>query len=625
MSLATEPQNEIDSPANLPGRDAVGAMGWLLPFAIGAVALLVSWSLTWFLCDDAFIAFRYVGNFVDGHGLVWNPEPFAPVEGYSCFLWVVLLAGVQLVTGLEPNVTSNWLALAFALTTLLFVARALGATPMRLAGLALFGIGTSVTFATWASSGLETAMFGCFAVGWSLRALARGGLTGLAFFAALGALTRPDGQLLVFATLAIALHRALMIRPRRPRALLALWPLLLPLAHVIWRRAFYGEWVPNTYFAKVVAAWPESGARYLFGFVIEHGMWLWLPVVLGALLMTAFRVAAWRQLAVERFDAGVMVGTWTFFVGYYAFVVGGDHFAWRPFAHLIPLVFVAFVAALRQWSRWPRLAVAVLALFVVFGNAFGWAYDGALVGREKDGFVRARDVVGPLAPCFAAWDRDRAWLRLHYVGLPRGLHARTCEDLLALLPARRRGQVEELGDRRGVYRTVAAGVVGWALADVAIIDAVGLNDRVVARQPAPASELAIPAAALRSAFTAFDADGDGRLNAREIGALATRVELGRLTGVLVSPAAWGDLLLALSDGDGDDALMVQEFEAAVAELRDTRHMAHERAPPPGYIEALRPNVELRNGRFVVREDVEPLTDAEVRTVEARFWEQVRAR
>ena len=42
--------------------------------------LQLSVSVAWFLCDDAFISFRYARNLLEGHGLVFNPGEF--VEGY---------------------------------------------------------------------------------------------------------------------------------------------------------------------------------------------------------------------------------------------------------------------------------------------------------------------------------------------------------------------------------------------------------------------------------------------------------------------------------------------------------------------------------------------------------------
>ena len=42
------------------------------------------------LADDAFISFRYSQHLAEGHGLVFNVGE--KVEGYSNFLWVVLVA-----------------------------------------------------------------------------------------------------------------------------------------------------------------------------------------------------------------------------------------------------------------------------------------------------------------------------------------------------------------------------------------------------------------------------------------------------------------------------------------------------------------------------------------------------
>ena len=52
-----------------------------------------------FLGDDAFISFRYARNLAEGHGLVWNPGE--AVEGYTNFLWVVLMAA-GIGAGAEP-------------------------------------------------------------------------------------------------------------------------------------------------------------------------------------------------------------------------------------------------------------------------------------------------------------------------------------------------------------------------------------------------------------------------------------------------------------------------------------------------------------------------------------------
>lgn len=59
-------------------------------FVLASVWVTVqSYDVTWAL-DDAYIAFVYARNWVEGHGLVFNVGE--RVEGYTCFLWVVFLA-----------------------------------------------------------------------------------------------------------------------------------------------------------------------------------------------------------------------------------------------------------------------------------------------------------------------------------------------------------------------------------------------------------------------------------------------------------------------------------------------------------------------------------------------------
>jgi hypothetical protein len=61
--------------------------------------------------DDSYISFRYAHNLAEGRGLVWNPGEH--VEGYTNFLWVMLLAGFDLV-GLDLVTSSRWAGIAFA-------------------------------------------------------------------------------------------------------------------------------------------------------------------------------------------------------------------------------------------------------------------------------------------------------------------------------------------------------------------------------------------------------------------------------------------------------------------------------------------------------------------------------
>ena len=149
---------------------------YALILLLAGAALCYGWKLYWFLTDDAYISFRYVSNWDLGHGLVWNPPPFRPVEGYTNFLWIVLLYGVWQVLDVAPPAAANYLALCFALCSLYITAQMLlrlpwspRLRPYRLFFLALLllAVVTNRTFLAWSSSGLETALFGCTVLAWT--------------------------------------------------------------------------------------------------------------------------------------------------------------------------------------------------------------------------------------------------------------------------------------------------------------------------------------------------------------------------------------------------------------------------------------------------------------------------
>ena len=64
---------------------------WALLGLVVALGLAWAWSLCW-ASDDAYISFRYATNLARGQGLVFNPGE--RVEGYTNFLWTVIVAGL---------------------------------------------------------------------------------------------------------------------------------------------------------------------------------------------------------------------------------------------------------------------------------------------------------------------------------------------------------------------------------------------------------------------------------------------------------------------------------------------------------------------------------------------------
>src|SRR5256714_11236242 len=80
-----------------------------------ATAVLVPHALYFdFVSDDAYISFRYARNLAEHGQLVFNLGE--RVEGYTNFLWTVLLAGLYKL-GLAPESTSRVLGTAFGAAT----------------------------------------------------------------------------------------------------------------------------------------------------------------------------------------------------------------------------------------------------------------------------------------------------------------------------------------------------------------------------------------------------------------------------------------------------------------------------------------------------------------------------
>ena len=230
---------------------------------------------THWLCDDAYISYRYVRNFVEGRGLVFNPGE--KVEGYTNFLWVLELSAIWKVLGVRPDEASSLILSVLytggtiALTTVLALRSPFRERRHLVALGALLVLALSHTFAIWATSGLETRQFTFFvllaAVCLSPKENPRLVLASLALAAAEA--TRPEANLLFVCALAwLVQGRA---RPREI-ARFAVPFVVLVGAHFLWRWTYYGDLLPNTYYAKHVRGWPEAGIRYFGAATIELGL-----------------------------------------------------------------------------------------------------------------------------------------------------------------------------------------------------------------------------------------------------------------------------------------------------------------------------------------------------------------
>ncbi len=319
-----------------------GAGGWL---AVVLAVILFAWMATAFLSagmeaiDDAYISLRYARNLVEGYGLVYNPGE--AVQGYTNFLWTLILAGI-LYAGLPPVPAACILGLGLGCGTLVLTAlwswrrvapglASAAAAPVLLAA--------NAGFVVWSLRGLETPLFTLLLLAGGLLHLRRDAEAGLspgaALLLALATLTRPEGALAMALTVAhlgwvrLARRRAPLLGSDLPA--LALFAILVG-GYAGWATLYYGEPLPNTFHAKVGDPLRalDRGWRYLGKFAWQH------PTGLPLLALPLCLLRRPRRDATRSYCALLAGGFALNVVG-----VGGDVFpAYRFLVPIFPFLYI---------------------------------------------------------------------------------------------------------------------------------------------------------------------------------------------------------------------------------------------------------------------------------------------
>lgn len=382
--------------------------------------------------DDAFISFRYAQQLVNGNGLVYNPGE--RVEGYTNFLWTVLIAA-GLRFGADPVWFSIVLGIAFTAGTLILVAFFRGrpaggvggaGAPFSLIPLAALALVLHRDFNVYATSGLETPMQ-TFLVTLLFFVLSRRSDT-RAFVAAgcvltASLMTRPDAAVFVAATILFVLVERKDVAKRLAAVGLPLTALFIPYWALRWH--YYGFFFPNAFYAKSIdLPYYEQGLTYLGMYVASYyPLLLILPLAILHALGRIPRPGPDREAspgesagepgiaASER--RAVRLGL-LFLVLFTLFVVriGGD-FMFARF--LIPVTPMAYLLLEIFILRIPSRNIAwTLATVVVAGTLFRYDHFS---GRSQVGHVADEWQRYPLASLDET-RRSGAILKRYFDGLP---------------------------------------------------------------------------------------------------------------------------------------------------------------------------------------------------------------
>ena len=348
-------------------------------------AALMAWYAV-YQVDDAYIVYRYAENLANGHGFAFNPGQ--RVEGVTCFLWTLLLVPFAAL-GLPLPVVAPLLGAACGLLTCAL----LPAMSARMDGREGWDVGdlaapalvlATPAFAYWSVGGLETVPATLLLVLGLARHL-RDGRLGLASAVplAMAPLVRPEAPLPIAAVLA---DRLLASRGRLREH--AAWIAIVAapgLALLVFRRAYFGAWLPNTYWAKTGGG-PAGQARAGIGYVGDflssfveplggsHALAFspWSAPLGGVLVAAAL---AWGLLHPQRRVLALVVLALLLAV----VLEGGD---WMPLHRfLVPAVPLLWLLASSAGRRLARRGAAAAVLAIAAGallGAIGLAYGHSM-------------------------------------------------------------------------------------------------------------------------------------------------------------------------------------------------------------------------------------------------------
>lgn len=319
---------------------------------------------TRFVQDDAFITLRYVENFVNGNGLVFNIGE--KVEGYTNFLWLLVLS-VFAVMGMNMIDISQYVSVGFGVMTLIMTFKI--STLIRLKdeektgkkSKLITGNTNSVklldlipviltafvgAFQYWSISGMETSMFTALSflgIYYYLRDMDKPGIAynyPLVLF--LASLTRPEGMY-VFGI--IILHKIVMaFRKDKSGAIKELFSkdnlitygvyVLPTILFMLFRLSYYGYPFPNTFYAKTgfSAVYLEMGWGYFWDFASGYLLW-------GIAFITPLILFKRKEI----FPQVLLLFMLYFLYTVYIISIGGDVLPlYRFFFFVGPLVFILF-------------------------------------------------------------------------------------------------------------------------------------------------------------------------------------------------------------------------------------------------------------------------------------------
>jgi hypothetical protein len=317
---------------------------------LSGIAFLRSSYLYTTIVDDAYIFFRSAENILNGSGIVWNPGE-SPVEGYSSFLYLILLLFGSLIS-LDLEIfsviigivcSSLHLYISYLIYQHFFPSR------KKENIFTVIMIGLSPAFLYWSSAGMDTALYSMIL------------LLSIYYF-----ITLPNSDKLlllkgvIFGFLCLVRFEAVLFfllaaiyliyqkgskikfKIGKYSILFCVGFLIIFTPYFLFRWDYFGYFLPNTFYAKTGGGIEQFVGGFYYSirsFRLFYGLF-WIAI---GIILFNFRLRMLPGNARFIFSLSIISILTTIFLG-------GDHFSYgRFFIPVLPLLFITFPPALNKF------------------------------------------------------------------------------------------------------------------------------------------------------------------------------------------------------------------------------------------------------------------------------------
>ncbi len=466
--MSKKPSKQI-LPEKKPADSKKVIYGFLIVLSISFMVICQNHK---FIQDDAYISFRYVQNFVDGNGLVFNIGE--KVEGYTNLLWVLILS-VFVFLKMNIETISRILSMLFGIVVL-FATYSISSVMKftedksqkkakvdsdenRISYLSLIPpvmLACTGSFIFWASSGMETSMFMALillGIYYYIKERKSEGVNyRFPLFILLATLTRPEG--LYFFGLILIHKFVIEVKENKSAGIRKFFSknnLVTYLVYVVpvifyflIRYMYYGYLFPNTYYAKTGSsgAYLNAGIEYFTKFMTTYmfyGLMIVVPLFLFKRKENFFEVLLFYIIIIPYLI--------------YIITVGGDVLKQnRFFLPILPLIYILFEKTLLviYFSLRKKVSqgMAYATVLIIAAFVCGYYYFSHKENLESD--IRTENGLVDKMKISGAWFKTKQ---------------------------------QQLGRPMNLAATTIGAVSYFAGPQVNVIDLLGLTDKEIAHNP----------------------------------------------------------------------------------------------------------------------------------------------